>query len=320
MTPDRPERAIRARDSALTLDHVFKVYPSGTRALDDVSLALECGHVMGLLGPNGAGKTTLAHIAIGLARPTAGRVRVMGREVSLGNRIVQASIGYMSQEALAFADLTPSEALTVFGRLRGLDPKTARQRTRELMDRLDLARLAPRPIAVLSGGERQRVALGAAAMVPAPVMVLDEPTASLDPAFRTSAWRLVRDLADEGAAVLLVTHLIDEAQAVVDDVAVLVKGRLCAGGKVNDVLKEADSRLRVRIVPDAADPPAWIGAESAVLNDGSRHLLVEPGRLSSLLSWLTAQNAGRRLERIEIRPPTLEEVVARWFPSTHSPH
>lgn len=241
--------ATTAADAVLVAEGVSRTYPGPVVALAGVDLTLTPGRILGLIGPNGAGKTTFARIAVGLLAPTAGKVHVLGREVRLGRREVQRAIAYMRQEPQLFADLTPGEALALLGRLRGLGAAAARRRAAELVERLGLGPLGQRPIAALSGGERQRVALGAAALVPTPLVVLDEPTAALDADFRAAAWTLIRELSERGSAVLLVTHLLAEAQAVVDDVAVLVGGRLRAFGPVADVVRAIDRRLRVRLPP-----------------------------------------------------------------------
>jgi ABC-type multidrug transport system ATPase subunit len=308
--------ATTAQDAVLVAEGVSRTYPGPVVALADVDLALAPGRILGLIGPNGAGKTTFAQIAVGLLAPTAGKVHVLGREVRLGRREVQRAIAYMRQEPQLFADLTPPEALTLLGRLRGLGATAARRRAAELVERLGLGALGRRPIAALSGGERQRVALGAAALVPTPLVVLDEPTAALDADFRAAAWGLIRELADRGSAVLLVTHLLAEAQAVVDDVAVLVGGRVRVQGAVADVVRALDRHLRVRLPPGVAPPPAsWarVGAGSDPSSQPRRELLVAPEDLPACLRWLAERSARGGLEALEIRPPSLEEVMAAWL-------
>lgn len=299
----------------LELEDVYKAYPGGVVPCRGVTLSLEGGRILGLLGPNGAGKSTLSQLVAGLARPTSGHVRVLGREVALGRPEVQGSIVYMAQDARTFSDLTPVEALVAVARLRGMGRRAARERAAVIAHRLRLGAVERRAIALLSGGERQRVALGAALMAPAPLIVLDEPTASLDPAFRGTAWRLIRELADAGSAVLLVTHLIAEAQAVVDEVAVMVSGRVRAQGAVASVLATADRRFRVRIRPEGLVPPAVVGAVrgQGAGNPGDAPFLVAADRLPELFRWAGGQSD--RIERLDVRPPTLEEVAAQWFPA-----
>lgn len=179
------------------------------RAVNELSMTIEAGETFGLIGPNGSGKTTLIRMLVGLIRPTAGTIRVLGEPVA-GAQII-AKLGYMTQLSALYLDLTAWENLRFFASIYGLHGKQQRARIEEMLTRVDLAERAHTVVGRLSGGMRQRLSL-ACALVHRPCLaLLDEPTVGVDPALRRSFWEYFHQLNQEGVTLLVSTHHLDEA-------------------------------------------------------------------------------------------------------------
>jgi ABC-2 type transport system ATP-binding protein len=218
----------------------------GVKALDRVSLFVGSGEVFGLLGPNGAGKTTLVRILSGVLRPDGGRAWVAGLEVDKEPEGVKARIGYATQEASVYRDLTVEENLLFRARL--YRPKEARALVEEILSRFGLQPYARSLAGHLSGGWRQRLALAQAVVHRPEVLFLDEPTTGLDPLSRRRIWDLIHQEAARGAAVLVTTHYMDEAERC-HRLALLYGGRVLATGTPQELKALAQARARFLFVP-----------------------------------------------------------------------
>jgi ABC-2 type transport system ATP-binding protein len=199
-------------------------------ALDGVSLDVRRGEIVGLLGPNGSGKSTLIAVAAGLLDPCAGEVAIEGQPRAADPRGFAARIGLVPQDSALYDELTAGENLLFFGRLYALSGHDLRRRVARTLSRVGLAGRGNERVGTLSGGMRQRLNLAAALIHDPPILLLDEPTAALDPAARDGLHADLTRLRDEGHAILLSTHHVDEAEQACDRVAVLDRGRLAAEG------------------------------------------------------------------------------------------
>ena len=198
----------------------------GKRILEDVTLDVESGTVMGLLGPNGAGKTTLIRLVAGLARPDAGTIHVCGEDAAQRSVPFRRLIGLVPQENTLESELTVGESLLAYARLYGIkDAKEMVRRTAERYHLLDFLDKRPEEI---SGGMKRRAVIARAAMTDPAVLLLDEPSAGLDPDLRQEVWALIRKLRDAGKTLLLTTHYMDEAERLCGRIAFLRAGRLRA--------------------------------------------------------------------------------------------
>lgn len=204
------------------------------RAIDGLDLEIPRGQTFGLIGPNGSGKTTLIRILAGLIRPSAGEARVFGRRMP--DRSVARRIGYMTQQDALYSDLTARENLRFFGALYGLTGKRAERRVAEVLELVELSPAAGRGVETFSGGMRQRLSLAIALLHQPPLLLLDEPTVGVDPELRRTFWGHFRDLARQGATLIISTHHLDEAERC-DRVALVRLGRVLAAGRPDD-LKE----------------------------------------------------------------------------------
>jgi ABC-2 type transport system ATP-binding protein len=216
-------------------------------AVDNVSLEIKAGEVLGLLGPNGAGKTTLIRILCGLLPPTQGRAQVAGFDVARESEQVRSRIGYVSQRFSLFSDLTSEENLSFFARAYGVPTAESASRIAWACERAGFPLGEDTLVRSLSSALRQRLALACAIMHRPRVLFLDEPTSGVDPLSRFRFWRLISALAAEGVAVIVSTHYLEEA-TYCDRLGLMMDGRMIALGSLSAL--EADLGLTGARVED----------------------------------------------------------------------
>lgn len=198
----------------------------GKKILEDVTLDVESGTVMGLLGPNGAGKTTLIRLVAGLARPDAGTIHVCGEYAAKRSVRFRRLIGLVPQENTLESELTVGESLLAYARLYGIND--AKEMVHQTAERYHLADFLDKRPEEISGGMKRRAVIARAAMTDPAVLLLDEPSAGLDPDLRQEVWALIRKLRDAGKTLLLTTHYMEEAERLCGRIAFLRAGRLRA--------------------------------------------------------------------------------------------
>jgi ABC-2 type transport system ATP-binding protein len=226
-------------------------YPGGTTALAGLTVDVPPGSV-GLVGANGAGKTTLFRLMLGLMQPSAGALEVAGRSVAADPVGVRGRLGYMPEHDCLPLDQTAADIVATFGELAGLPPRAARQRASDVLDLVGLDEARFRPVGGFSTGMRQRAKLAQALVADPELVLLDEPTAGLDPMGRESMLELVGRLAGFGISVLVATHLLDDVQRVCEHVVMIDRGRLVLAGPI-DQLMQTTGLMRVEVGgrPDA---------------------------------------------------------------------
>jgi ABC-2 type transport system ATP-binding protein len=222
--------------SIVTARGLTKRYP-GVTALDAVDLELPAGRV-GLVGANGAGKTTLFRILLGLSQPDAGEVEVCGVNVADDPIGARTQIGYMPEHDCLPLDQTAADVVATFGELGGLPVRAARQRASEVLDLVGLDEARFRPVGGFSTGMRQRTKLAQAIVADPQLVLLDEPTAGLDPSGREEMLALVDRLGSFGIAVVLATHLLDDVARVCDHVVMLDAGKLVTDAPTEALLHQ----------------------------------------------------------------------------------
>lgn len=221
-------------DFAFEAIDVYKHY-GNVKALDGVTLRAEEGKIFGLLGPNGAGKTTLVRMLSTLLEPDKGSVKVLDLDVVKNPDRVRRSIGLAGQFAAVDEFLTGWENIRMVGELYHLPKNEIKKRGNDLLERLNLADAANRPVKTYSGGMRRRLDLGASLVGHPKVLFLDEPTTGLDPRTRLDLWEIIRDLVKEGASILLTTQYLEEADELANKIAVIDRGKLIAEGTSNEL-------------------------------------------------------------------------------------
>ena len=211
------------------------------KAVSGLSLELNGGEIMGFLGTNGAGKTTTIKMMMGLVRPTSGQIAVLGGDPS--DPKVRARIGYMPETACYYPYLNARELLRFYGGICGMDSKTIRSRSDELLETVDLADAAMRPLKTYSKGMLQRAGIAQALLADPELLVLDEPFTGLDPLARIHFRELMRTLRAKGKSIFFSSHELGETDLLCDKVAILKKGRCLYQGPVKDIAGDGESNL-----------------------------------------------------------------------------
>jgi ABC-type multidrug transport system ATPase subunit len=243
-------------------------------ALDGVDLVVPTG-MFGLLGANGAGKTTLMRILAGLVRPTAGQVTVGGHDLGTGagRTAVQHTLGYLPQDLGVYPDLTARQFLDYVALLKGMDERTARRRrVAELLELVTLTADADRRLRGFSGGMRQRVGIAQALLADPQLLIVDEPTAGLDPQERIRFRTLLSQFAGR-RTVLLSTHIVEDIAQTCREVAVLARGRLIFRGTVEDLTGRAEGRVW-SLDTDGPAPPDGTVVSALPHGTGMRYRVV----------------------------------------------
>ncbi|MFD2416126.1 ABC transporter ATP-binding protein [Amycolatopsis pigmentata] len=293
---------------AVEITGLIKRYGPKT-AVDGLDLKMERGHLLALLGPNGAGKTTTIEICEGFRRPDGGSVRVLGHDPVSEGAALRPRVGVMPQGGGAYPGVHAGEMLTLVAACAAnpLDPAW-------LLDVLGLAPVAGTPFKRLSGGQQQRLSL-ACALVGRPELVfLDEPTAGVDPQARRLVWELLAALRSDGVSVLLTTHLMEEAEALADQVVIVDGGRVIAEGTPSALTAEDGDAAQLRF---KARPGLDTELLSAALPEGYEvdesspgyYLVtgrVSPQVVSTVTSWCAQQ--GVLAEELHVGRRDLEEV------------
>jgi ABC-2 type transport system ATP-binding protein len=295
------------------LVRTYRLRSGDVRATDGINLQIAAGQVVGLLGPNGAGKTSLVRQLMGLLRPDSGRIALFGHDVATDPRVVSRLVAYLPQDDGALADLPPAAAIETTARLRGLSGAAARAARDQLVDELDLHDFARRPIGKLSGGQRRLAGVGAALAGERSVLVLDEPTAGLDPLARHAVWAAIsRRRAELGTTVVLVTHNVLEAETVLDTVAILDRGRVIASDTPRAlkarVAKVVRLELSWRDQPLLSEPVVAELADTAVRNGRRWSVSLDADSAPAVIASLTGGPAFAALDDFTVSTPSLEDV------------
>ena len=293
----------------LRLEDLTKRYGTVT-ALDDLTVTVPRGRV-GLVGANGAGKTTTFRLLLGLTEPTEGTVEVCGVDVAADPIGVRSRLGYMPEHDCLPLDQSAADVVATFGELSGLPARAARQRASDVLDLVGLDEARFRPIGGFSTGMRQRAKLAQALVGDPELVLLDEPTAGLDPLGREEMLALVARLGTFGISVLMATHLLDDVQQVCDHVVMIDGGRLVVSGATDSLLERTG--IVTVDVGDRFDELVR-GLEAAGLSATALEHLVdvtieEPGHLDVVRDVVA--DLGLPLFTLSNRSTSLDEVLLR---------
>ena len=265
-------------------------------ALDHCSVSIERGEVFGLLGPNGAGKTTLLRLLLGFLRPTSGTAVIDGLDCERESARVRSLVAYLPGEARLFRQMRGREVLRFFSEIR---PQGDLRRALRMAEQLELD--ITRRVAFMSTGMRQKLALAATLSFETPLLILDEPTANLDPTVRATILEFVSDAKSAGRTVIFSSHVLSEVEEVCDRVVILRNGRVVHTQPMHELRRQH----RIRLALDGAlpPPPTEIGSELNIDTNGDEHVVIDTaGELSPFLSWLST---------LPLREVTVESVGLR---------
>ncbi len=298
-------------DEAIVTWGLTKRYGS-TLALDGLDLSVKRGEIYGLLGPNGAGKTTTIRLLLGLIRPTSGAARVMGYDAWRQSVQAHRHLAYVPAELSLWPQLTGGQTLELLFRLRGGDGRAGagRRYMSELVERFQLD--PTKKVRSYSTGNRQKLGLIAAFMSRPEVLVLDEPTAGLDPLMIQVYRDCIREASDRGATVFVSSHVLSEIEAVCTRVGLLRDGKLVDEGPLDAMRHIAARRIRATF---SGPPPELSGLDGVgeLVRDGNRIECFYTGEIEALVSRL----AGTGLVDLICTEPSLEEVFLAHYGEGH---
>lgn len=285
-------------------------------AVDGVSIDVEYGKVFGFLGPNGAGKTTTIRVLTTLVHPTSGIVKIFGKEIVKHQREIKKRIGVVLQEPSFEANLTVERALELYGLMWGVPGEKRRDRARELLEKFDLTSFKSRKNDELSIGQRRRVQVAREFMHDMDLLFLDEPTMGLDPSARRILLDYVKKHVQGGLTVFFTTHIMDEAEYLCDEIAIINRGKIIAtdtpaglkqrygGVKAVEIkLKDSTAQSIMHIIrPIAGGSKIETPAEDTVRISSAE----AQDMLVKIIESLSKNSV--QIESVSVNPPTLEEV------------
>lgn len=270
-------------------------------AVNNLSMSVRRGEIFGVLGTNGAGKTTSVECAQGLRRADAGTVRVLGHDPIRDRQQLRGRVGSQLQDSSLPDRLRVREAMRLFA-----DDTAQADAAMQDWDLHDLARSA---FGDLSGGQRQRLFLALALLNKPEVVFLDELTQGLDPSARRSVWELIENVRDQGTTVLLVTHFMEEAEALCDRVVVVVNGSVIDRGSPAELIERHSAGVRVRFLP--AGSTEWLAAVPGVVGVSQAGSEIEVRGPSAMIAHLGAAlvERGQVPESLRVDQPDLEDAL-----------
>jgi ABC-2 type transport system ATP-binding protein len=298
----------RATDTAAVDVHgIWKRYGDADVVVD-LSFDVHPGEVLGFLGPNGSGKTTTMRMILDIVRPARGDIRVFGGPPGVEH---QGRIGYLPEDRGLYRDVKIIETLTYFGALRGLSESEARRRARRLLEDMGLGDAVDKKAAELSRGMHQKAQLIATILNDPDLLIVDEPFQGLDPVNADMLKGVVREQRDRGAAVIMSTHDMGDAQALCDRILLIDKGRRLLYGTVEQVRTAfSDGAVEVsgRDLPGDADALASV-SELRGVGGAMRYLIRDGATPQDLFRELAAM--GAQVDHFAVQAPSLEEVFIR---------
>lgn len=300
----------------IQVEALHKKYGNLT-AVDGISFTAQPGKIFGLLGPNGAGKTTTISCISGLLKPTSGRIHVLGQDITTNGREVKRQLGIVPQDLALYEDLSATENLKFWGGAYGLRGKQLKQQISEVLAAVGLLDRAKERVKRYSGGMKRRLNLACGIIHRPKVLLLDEPTAGVDPQSRVHLLELVREQVAQGTCVLYTTHYMEEAEDLCDDLAIVDHGHIIAEGTLadlramvaeNDVLQLTGTFDPARVRQDLSQ---IAGTEVAHVESNELRLVVERAsqRLPEILSAVTT--TGAEIREVTLTQPSLENLFIK---------
>ncbi len=289
--------------NAVELHNIYQQYGK-LAVLDNISLTLGEGEVLGLFGHNGAGKTTTVRLILGLLQATSGDVRVLGG--TPGDSDIRRQIGFLPENVTFYPQLTGRETLLHFARLKG----AAVQQVDDLLEQVGLTAAGSKRVKTYSKGMRQRLGLAQAILGRPRLLLLDEPTVGLDPIATQELYQLIGRLRDDGTSIVICSHVLPGVEPYIDRAAVLALGHLVAVGSLHELRTQAQLPVRIRAAGLSVEQLSAPGVQTVRALHGAWHeLLVAPAdKLATVQRILQLQP-----QDIEVQPPSLEDLYCYYM-------
>ncbi|TWU02736.1 ABC transporter ATP-binding protein [Stieleria varia] len=306
-----PTDLIRSSHPALQINDLHKSFGS-TEAVRGVSFTLAQGERLALLGPNGAGKTTLIRMIAGRTKPTSGSIKLLGEPIESPE--ARNSLGFVPQDLALYADLTARENLAAFGRFHGLRGRNLQDRVKWALQWTGLETRSRELVGSFSGGMKRRINLACGVLHQPNIILLDEPTVGVDPQSRQRIFTMLDELNENGTAILLTTHHLDEAQQSTDRIVIVDKGEVIADGDLEYLIDQTlgSSRMvRVKLSEPITEPlPIWGTRAGRVGKTGERAFDTRIEDIALQLAPLidAVRSHGYEVTDLEIHSPTLHHV------------
>lgn len=300
---------------AIKTTNLTKKY-SNKIIIDNINIKVPEGQIFGILGPNGAGKTTLIKMLTTLTPITQGDAYIFGLNIKENEFKIKNLIGVTGQYATVDEDLTAMENLVIFGKLNGLSRKVAKERGIELLQQFSLLDNKDKLMKNFSGGMRRRIDLAISLIIKPKLIFLDEPTTGLDPRTRGEMWAVIRNLASDGATIILTTQYLDEADQLADNIIILDQGKIVSEGTPEQLKKElGETYFEINLL-NGENINEVVNILTQIVGENNFNLLPEQNQLSikiadtkimtNILKVLDEAEIG--IKEFSVRKPTLDEV------------
>jgi len=299
--------------NAIEVTHLKKSFGE-FQAVQDASIAVAKGEVLGLLGPNGAGKSTTISMLSGLLEPSGGEASIMGFSVTKEPERAKNSLGVVPQDIALYPDLSARENLNFWGKMYGLRAATLKSRVNETLEIIGLADRQKDRVGTFSGGMKRRVNIGAALLHHPDVVIMDEPTVGIDPQSRRHILDNVKQLNQKGMTVLYTTHYMEEAAELSHHIAIMDKGKVIAYGTHDELIKLVGGQTRIDLALNTEGDrvlPKWKsldGVKQIDSLDGKITVLVDDSNRVLPRLFGAISNTETRITSVDIQEPNLETV------------
>ena len=290
---------------SLQLDHVTKKFGDFT-AVDDLSLSIPKGSIYGFLGPNGAGKTTTIRMVMSIIYPDSGNISILGHRRA---EDVKDRLGYLPEEKGLYKKMKAGEIITYFGRLKGLDGRTAKKRARELLNRYGLPEWFDARCESLSKGMGQKVQILGCLVHKPELIILDEPFSGLDPVNAEMMRDLILDLKRSGKTVIFSTHVMAQAEQICDFIFLINKGKKVIDGPLTDVRKSGGESIQIDYDGDGDFLQSFPGVNR--VNDAGKSAEIFLDEGSDPQEFLRAIVDKLTIRRFDLSEPSLHEIFVR---------
>ncbi len=296
----------------LTAENLSKIYPSGTKAVDNISFSLNRGEIFGFLGPNGAGKTTTVKLLCGILTPTGGKSQVLGLDPALNSEALHEKVGVVTEHARMYDHLTGMENLMFYGTLFGVNRSDCAKRATDLLRRLDLSDAQNRKLSTYSTGMRQRLSLARALLHDPEILFLDEPTSGLDPESARNVNTLITELAAEGTTVFLCTHQLRYAEEICTSYGLMDRGNLFATGTPGELRAMVSGKSAVRVKASCVPQDMECKPVAADIYDIP---INEEAEIPLVVKHIV--DAGGNVYAVAMQQPTLEDIYFALIRQNH---